>query len=136
MIWLLLLFATSALADEKFISSVNWKSEDGRPPEPCVRTVLMWQLSDDGRTLSYVSMPDGEVTQLKLIGSSPGATTYGVRFYGRISSQVEMHVTLIGSPLPRVSKIEYAATFKRPSGLTMYYGNATSQMERCFWRCK
>jgi len=96
----------------------------------------MWRLSDDARTLSYVSIPDGEVTQLKLIGSSPGPTSYGVRFYGRLSSDSELHVTLIGTPVSRVSKIEYAATFKGPSGLNMYYGDATSQMARCFWRWK
>jgi hypothetical protein len=132
---LLLLLATSALADDKFISAVQWESVNGGRPQTCERTVVMWRLSDDGRTLSWVP-PEGEPVPLRFVGSGPGTRSHGVRFYARLSSETEILVNLIGAPLGRISKIEYSLTFKRRSGETMQYGDAPPQMQRCFWALK
>jgi hypothetical protein len=132
---LLLLLAASGLAADKFISAVQWESVNGGRPEPCERRVVMWQLSDDGRTLSWVP-PDGEPVTLRFVGSGPGTRSHGVRFYARLSSETEILVNLIGTPLGRISKIEYSLTFKRRSGETMQYGDAPLQMQRCFWALK
>ena len=132
---LLLLVATSALADEKFISAVKWESVNGARPEPCHRTVVLWQLSDDARTLYWVPL-EGDPVPLKFVGSGGGTRSHGVRFYARLSGGAEILVNLIGSPLGRISKIEYSVTIKRHSGETMQYGDAPPQMERCFWKLK
>ena len=132
---LLLLLATSVLADDKFISAVKWESVNGGRPETTARTIIMWQLSDDARTLSWVP-PEGEAVPLRFVGSGAGPRSHGVRFYARLSSETEILVNLIGTPLGQISKIEYSVTFKRRSGETMQYGDAPPQMERCFWRLR
>lgn len=132
---LLLLLATNVLADEKFISSVKWESVNGGRPEPRERTVVMWQLSDDGRTLYWVPF-EGDPVPLRFVGSGAGPRSHAVRFYARLSSGTEILVNLIGSPLGQISKIEYSLTFNRRSGETMQYGDAPPEMQRCFWKLK
>lgn len=132
---LILLLAAGALAEDRFISAVKWESIDGGRPRTCERTVAMWQLGDDGRTLYWVP-PEGEPIALRFAGSGPGPRSHGVRFYARLAGEKEILVNLIGSPLGYISKIEYSLTFKRPSGETMQYGDAPPQMQRCFWAWK
>jgi hypothetical protein len=132
---LLLLLATSGFAADKFISAVKWESVDGGRPEPCERRVVMWELSDDGRTLYWVPL-EGDPVPLRFVGSGAGPRSHAVRFYARLSSETEILVNLIGSPLGRISKVDYSLTFKRRSGENMQYGDAPPQMERCFWQLK
>jgi hypothetical protein len=133
----LLLLITSAFlhAEEQFVTTVNWISENGSGPRPVLRTFVMWKMSNDAKSLSFVNV-DGEVTPLRFLASERGPSSHGVLFGGRDSGGGVVLVNLMGSPLGNIRKIDYSITFKNGAKEIMQYGNASPQLVRCFWALK
>jgi hypothetical protein len=128
---LALLFAPFAMAGQS-VTRVSWESIDGSGPGRPTVSVVAWDSTTSGSSLSVKDPGTLEWIQLRHLGTKRNETSLGAMFVGQGSDGRRVQLTLIGKPYYAPTRFEYALTFTKGPKERMFYGNCNDELETCF----
>lgn len=126
-----LLSASFALAGQS-LTRVNWESIDGSGPGRPTVSVVAWDSTASGSSLSVKDPSTLEWVPLRHLGTKRSETSLGAMFVGQGSDGRRVQLTLIGKPYYAPTRFEYALTITRGPKERMFYGNCNDELEACF----
>jgi hypothetical protein len=126
-----LLSVSFALAGQS-VTRVNWESIDGAGPGRPTVSVVAWDSTASGSSLSVKDPGTLEWIQLKHLGTKRSETSLGAMFVGQGSDGQRVQLTLIGKPYYAPNRFEYALTITKGPKERMFYGNCNDELEACF----
>jgi hypothetical protein len=126
-----LLLAPFAMAGQS-VTRVNWESIDGAGPGRPTVSVVAWDSTASGSSLSVKDPSTLEWVPLRHLGTKRSETSLGAMFVGQGSDGRRVQLTLIGKPYYAPTRFEYALTFTKGPNERMFYGNCNDELEACF----
>jgi hypothetical protein len=126
-----LLSTSFALAGQS-LTRVNWESIDGAGPGRPTVSVVAWDSTASGSSLSVKDPSTLEWVPLRHLGTKRSETSLGAMFVGQGSDGRRVQLTLIGKPYYAPTRFEYALTITKGPKERMFYGNCNDELEACF----
>ena len=126
-----LLFAPFAMAGQS-VTRVSWESIDGSGPGRPTVSVVAWDSTASGGSLSVKDPSTLEWVPLRHLGTRRNETSLGAMFVGQGSDGRRVQLTLIGKPYYAPTRFEYALTITKGPKERMFYGNCNDELEACF----
>jgi hypothetical protein len=126
-----LLFVPFASAGQS-VTRVNWESIDGAGPGRPTVSVVAWDSTASGSSLSVKDPGTLEWIRLRHLATKRNETSLGAMFVGKGSDGRQVQLTLIGKPYYAPTRFEYALTISKGAKERMFYGNCNDELEACF----
>ncbi len=126
-----LLSASFAMAGQS-VTRVSWESIDGSGPGRPTVSVVAWDSTASGSSLSVKDPTTLEWVPLRHLGTRRNETSLGAMFVGQGSDGRRVQLTLIGKPYNAPTRFEYALTISKGAKERMFYGNCNDELEACF----
>jgi hypothetical protein len=111
---------------------VNWESIDGAGPGRPTVSVVAWDSTASGSSLSVKDPGTLEWIRLRHLATKRNETSLGAMFVGKGSDGRQVQLTLIGKPYYAPTRFEYALTISKGAKERMFYGNCNDELEACF----
>lgn len=126
-----MLLVSFAMAGQS-VTRVSWESIDGSGPARPTVSVVAWDSTSSGSSLSVKDPGTLEWVPLRHLGTRRNETSLGAMFVGQGSDGRRVQLTLIGKPYYAPTRFEYALTFTKGPKERMFYGNCNEELEACF----